>query len=164
MEGGATMNNIFDQDGHLKPEALLKLQNGSIDGEGMLMVAEHVGDCLECAGRLALCFEKGTLEKAPSGFTQSVKNRLPVGKKSNIQLGYYVLRVSVAVCAALIIVFSGALNSISGADNLSKTITAPSFGFVNQFNLSLRDFSQKIVTSVKKGTDFTAFNSHKSEP
>jgi hypothetical protein len=163
MEGGAAVNNILDQNGHLTPEALIKLQNGSLDCVGMLAADEHVGDCLECAGRLALCFENGTLEKAPSGFTQSVKSRLAAGKKSNIQLLYYTLRVSAAVCAALIIVFSGALNSIAGADNLSKTIAAPSFGFVNQLNLSLKDFSQRIVTAVKKGADFTVSDVHKAD-
>jgi hypothetical protein len=142
------MSGLFDKGGHLSPETLRKLQNGWLDEDGLLNAAGHIGGCPKCAGALATFLEDGGTAMAPSGFTQEVRGRLAARKEAGYSLVFYSLRVAAAVCAALVIVFSGTLSAIAGSTTLSKAVPAPNLGFVNRLTLNLRDFSQDVVTLI----------------
>lgn len=142
------MNNIFfDTQGHLTAAAFSAMKNGILTQEELLELTEHLVVCEECAAAYAGSFTEEELLPAPTGFAESVFDRTKEERKSsknNLQLFYYSLRVAVAVCAALILVFSGAFNSLIGSPQKMKP-AAPSISFMDQISTGLRDFSQKVI-------------------
>jgi hypothetical protein len=145
LGGGTTVSSYFNENGHLTADAFTALKNGSLNDGELIVAAEHIGICPACATTLSTSFDDNELAQAPSGFAQQVQSRADEKYRSSIQLVFYSLRVTAAVCAALVIVFSGSLRSIANAQDLSAVVKAPSFGFIDSINSSLRDFSQKVV-------------------
>ena len=139
------MSSYFNENGHLTADAFTALKNGSLNDDELIAAAEHIGNCPACASTFSASFDDHELAQAPSGFAQQVQTRADEKYKNSIQFIFYSLRVTAAVCAALIIVFSGSFRSIANAQDLSTAVKAPSFGFVDSINSSLRDFSQKVV-------------------
>lgn len=138
------MSSIFDEKGHLTFEAIHALKTGTLSEIELLQALKHIGECKLCGVRYADSFGKNELEEIPSGFAEEVLSRISTVKDSRKQYILYSLRVTVAVCASLAIIFSGALNFMTKMD-YTAIVKSPDLRFVNAINTSLRDVSQKIL-------------------
>lgn len=146
MEGGVYVSSLFNKDGHLTDEALALLKDGHANDDELITITEHIGYCMACAQTLLSSYDESTLAAAPSGFSEQIKSRLTIKKENTIQLWFYSLKVCAAVCAALLIVFSGTFNWAARSDALSSAVKAPSLGFVDSISSGLKDFSQMLVS------------------
>lgn len=136
---------LFDQDGHLTGEALKRMSDGTLNEEELIHAAEHLGCCMQCADAFAQNIEHHGLERSPVGFEQAVCGRIrSMNLKNRVQYLLYSLRVALAVCAALAIVFSGSLSPLA-SDPKIASVKAPDMHFVNTVSSELRSFSQNVI-------------------
>lgn len=108
------MKSLLDNRGHLTPEAFSALSCGTLDANCLDKAAAHIAECHECADKFSVALESGGLSEAPRGFAGHVIERIRALRgESKIQLVFFSLRVAAAVCAALVIVFTGAFNFLA---------------------------------------------------
>lgn len=146
MEGGIIVNNLFDKKGHLTQLALMSLKAGSLTKNELILVTSHIADCLSCAGHFADSFADSELKQVPRCFTEKLENRIftPFAENSK-KLRAYSLRVGLAVCASLTIVFISSLVSYANFTNYAAKVKPPELSIVYSINSELKDFSQKIL-------------------
>lgn len=133
---------LFDKNGHLTEESIKCIKDGSLKNEEIIMALEHTSQCEKCSGYLADGFNDNELVKIPSGFCEEVQNKIK--KKKSNEFIFYSVRVSIAACIALAIVFSNALNFIVNTKKVAN-ITSPNLSIVNSINTNINNFSQKII-------------------
>ncbi|AZV55433.1 hypothetical protein [Clostridium sp. AWRP] len=133
---------LFDENGHLTEKAIKCLKDGSLKSEETIMILDHVSECEKCSVYLADGFDDTELVKAPSGFCDEVENKIK--KRKSNEFIFYSVRVSIAACMALMIVFSNTLNFIINAKKVAD-IAAPNLSIVNSINTNISNFSQKII-------------------
>jgi hypothetical protein len=110
----------------------------------LLQALKHIGECGHCSAIYADSFDADALAEVPDGFAEEVVSKATAAKENKRQYILYSIRVAVAACASLAIVFSGVLNSISNAD-YTANIRPPNLAIVNSINADLQDVSQKIL-------------------
>jgi hypothetical protein len=143
-------SNIFDSCGHLTDTALRALggsaPNGSaLSAEELDKAAAHLAECEKCADAFAVSLEAAGLCEAPKGFAGHVIERIRALRgENNIQFVFFSLRVVAAVCAALVIVFTGAF------DSLAQPIAAP------RVSASESHISDAISSGLKGITDWAS--------
>lgn len=146
MEGGVCVRiGLINEDGHLTEMSFNALKNGSLDDESLILVSEHISDCEKCASVLADSFNDNELAKIPLGFEEEIKEKIKTKNQSNFQFGFYSLKVAIAACVALIIVFSNELNFVANTKIGTSCIKTPDLSIVNSINTNLNNFSQKII-------------------
>jgi hypothetical protein len=111
----------------------------------LLSATSHIADCLSCAKDFADSFASCELKKVPHGFAKEIESKLPCKTRKNKQLLFYSFRVGFAVCASLLLIFSGSLSFYANADNYAEIIKPPKLSFIQSVNTGLKDFSQKIL-------------------
>lgn len=139
------MSNIFDDKGHASQLALLALKTGTISETELMLLVEHIAECESCASVYADSFIVDELTKVPSGFAEEIDSKLCSKKEKNKQLAAYSFKVAIAVCATLVIIFSGVLNYATKINGDAVNLKSPDLTFVNTVNTELQDFSQKIL-------------------
>lgn len=143
MEGGVYVSEIlFDENGHLTKKSIKCLKDGSLKSEETIMILDHVSECEKCSAYIADGFDDTELVKAPSGFCDEVENKIK--KRKSNEFIFYSLRVSIAACMALMIVFSNTLNFIVNTKKVVG-IAPPNLSIVNSINTNISNFSQKII-------------------
>ncbi|HEX2938198.1 MAG TPA: hypothetical protein VHO66_04690 [Ruminiclostridium sp.] len=140
-----TAIGIFDHDGHLTAKSIEALRDGDLCGEILTQALSHIGCCEKCAEAFATAIEQQGLMEVPFGFDEEFQNKLSKEKESKYNYAFYVLRVAIAACVALIITFSTVFNSAAGYQNKINKAQSPDFSFVNSINTHLRDFSQNVI-------------------
>lgn len=135
---------IFNEKGHLTVEGISALCAGALSSEERLRAAEHIAGCPACASRLAASLEV-SLSTVPEGFAEQVVNKAENVKaaKDKRQFLFYSLRVSLAACIALVILFSGLLNRLF-AFNVTE-MKLPDLHAVSQITERLSSFSEKVM-------------------
>jgi hypothetical protein len=149
MEGGASVSSNLNKNCHLYADKITLLRDGKLNIEDKVSVLEHIGSCEECALTFSNSFTKNSLVEVPAGFQQTTINKLksipklePHNHKNRFLTGY-TLRVGLAMCASLILVFSGAFNL---AANLKReTIPTPNLSFMNTVTQDFKSFTDKII-------------------
>ena len=139
------MSNPVNDAGHLSPNDLKALKEGTLREAEILALSEHMSDCGLCAGRFAACFGEDELLEVPSGFRENIASRLKPQKEDRRQMLFYSIKVTVAACATLIFIFSGALNFIEGLDNKIKGYEAKGLYLADSVNIGFQNFSRKIL-------------------
>ena len=93
---------------HLSSEQLNLLLLGSLSEDDTLEAAEHLADCPECASALAELCEADPCESPPC-LEEDIIIRLSEEKRLSWAREYhsYCFRVAAAVCASLVLIFSG---------------------------------------------------------
>lgn len=170
MEGGIYVKGIFDDKGHLAGFAIEAIKKGTLDEKELLQATAHIAECLYCAEAFSGSFTDSELKKVPSGFSDEIMRRLPYGSEENKIIEYmdmagkirvrdnkawknkkllsYSFRVALAVCASLVIIFSGSIDFYVNAVNYPERIKPPEqklVNYLNGINAGLKDFSQKIL-------------------
>lgn len=139
-------NQILNSNWHLTPSALKSLKDGSLPEDELMLATTHISHCLECAEAFADIFADNELMKAPVGFIEAIEGRLSnKAVKNNKGLFLYSLRVGVAVCASIAMIFFGSLSFHANTDTYTEIIKPPNLRFMQSINMSLRDFSQKLL-------------------
>lgn len=139
------MSKIFEVSGHLSQFILESLKEGTLPEVELIQAVSHMADCESCANAYADSFNTSELSDVPLGFADEVRRRLSLKKKYNRQFVAYSMKVAVAVCASLVIVFSGAINFIASADSIITKTQPANLSFINNVNTNLKDFSQKLL-------------------
>lgn len=136
---------LTGSDGHLTPMALNALRSGGLCEEALTAALEHIGGCERCADAYASGYDTGGLAQVPAGFGEELQKKLNTKLQNKHEFAFYVLRVVIAACVALIITFSSAFNALVSQTDKISGVKAPSFDIVNKISSQLRDFSQNIV-------------------
>lgn len=137
-------NILFDENGHLTKKALKAFKESSLSDDDLIVISEHICNCEKCADALANCFNDNELADVPLGFEEEVLSKIKNKKQKNNEFILYSIRVSMAACMALMIVFSSTFNFIASTKAIN--IEPPNLSAVNSINKSLNHFSQKIVS------------------
>ena len=144
------MSNLVSGGRHLSPEELRALKEGTFQDAEIMSLLEHISDCSLCAAKFAGCFREDELLEVPSGFRENIMSRLEPEKVNNYKVDQrqqmlYSIRVAIAACTTLVLIFSGALNLIAGLDNKLKGYDFQGQRVVETINTSFQDFSQKVL-------------------
>lgn len=139
------MSGLVDKSGHLSEYALAALKEGTLNKAEILAASEHMSGCRLCAGKFAGSFGENELLEVPSGFKDDIAARLRPAKEEKRQFLFYSLRVAIAACAALIIVFSGTLSFIADMDSKIKGSQTGGLYLADTLNAGFQNFSQKIL-------------------
>jgi len=134
--------NIAD---HLSDAELTALKEGRIDEKEALSMSSHISCCSLCAERLVSCFSENELMEVPAGFNESTLALLKPEKENKRQMLFYSIKVAIAVCAALVFIFSGALNYIEKLDEKVRDYGAKGQHVANVVNESFKNFTDKIL-------------------
>ncbi|MGH4118144.1 hypothetical protein [Clostridium sp.] len=145
MEGGVHLRTLFEENGHLTKISLNMIKEGSLSEVELILMAEHISLCEECADALADSFVDNELACVPSGFEQEILSKIKVKKEKNTQFIFYSIRVVMAASIALMFVFSSQLNFIANTKSETLNINPINLSSINTFNESLNDFSDKII-------------------
>ncbi|MDO8686411.1 MAG: hypothetical protein Q7J78_07065 [Clostridiales bacterium] len=138
------MYEILDESRHLSKLDLEALKADKLLKSELIRITTHTANCKNCAKALADSFNADELSGVPSGFMEKIVRRLH-RNRNNRQFVFYTTRVTIAVCAALAIVFSGTLNFITNMNDRILNIKPPDLSLVSTINTSLQDFSQKLL-------------------
>jgi len=139
------MSNLFERNEHLTQAALQKLKSGELSEVELIRVTDHIADCKSCASAFVECFSVSEFIDVPYGFAEEVESKLYSRRKSNRQFTFYSIRVAIAACAALVIVFSSTLNFVTNLEVKAVNIRQPDLHFINSINSSLQDLSQTLL-------------------
>ena len=139
------MSNLFDENGHISYSSLKKLKNNSLTDDELIKVSEHIADCEKCSEYLAESFNEDELVDAPYGFQEEVKQEIDKKLITRAQFFFYSMRVAVAACLSLVILFSSTFKFMQDTTAVIENISAPNFRVVNSINSDLSNFTNKIV-------------------
>ena len=146
MEGGVHVRStLFKENGHLTKASLKGLKEGSLGDDELVLISEHICNCVSCADALADSFNDNELVDAPLGFEQEVLSKIKKSKENNTQFIFYSLRVAMAASISLIFVFSNALSFMANTKSTPLNVNPISLSSVNTINKSLNNFSQQII-------------------
>lgn len=138
------MRELFDGKGHLSVECIEVFKEGKLKNDELIIAAEHIGTCEKCAKVLAESFKQEELVEAPEGFEEEVINKIKKKGENNMHLVYYAIKVTLAACIALAIVFSNQFNEIANKRQIN-CISFPKYKVVDSINRELNSFSQKLI-------------------
>lgn len=130
---------------HLTYELLDAFYNNTLDEDTYLKVLSHISSCEECSTLFSDSFPTKDLIHAPHYLKSSIMEELHPKEKSpiNHQLFFYSLKVGLAMCGALIFLYSGLLNK--DTDQRFREIPMVKMDTVDSFNNKLYEFSNKLM-------------------
>ncbi len=134
---------------HADNEKLTLLLRGQLDEAEAAAVMEHIAQCDDCADRMAcLTLDMATLDP-PAGLSEEVlaaaakeKGR---EKRQQENLLLYSVRVVAGICAALVMLFSGAFKHITKLNDIDMTKISEKSQLINQsINDGLGEFTKML--------------------
>ncbi len=145
------MRKLFSS-GHLTPESTALFVSGGAHAEERRALSEHIGECDQCAELLsdALASDTAQLPGPPASFAEDTLYALRQLESQNTpaqlkkQYLFYCLRVGLAVCASLAVVFSGVFDHLSAGMPALSEVTG-SIAFTQQLSDDMKDFSDKLI-------------------
>jgi len=130
-----------NRDNHLPLRTITTLYTGRLSALQRKRAAEHVSSCPQCALAVAEFFSGQSLIAAPAGFSGEVLRKARQADTGN-SLAVYSLKVLIAACIALALLFSDvSARLMSGISE----IQAPDLGFAQTVSASLNSFSENIL-------------------
>lgn len=108
-----------------------------MEPDELIAFAEHIEACPACAAMLAEVEEDTNLH-VPAGFAPEVRRRVAGGDKKEFYR--YSVRVCAAVCAALMLIFTGSFNFEE-----VREIQAPKLEFLDKMTQSISEFSNTLI-------------------
>lgn len=139
------MSKIFDEKGHLKVDVIYSIKADNLMPHDLEEALNHICSCDKCAELLAESFTKEDLIDIPVGFQEETLSKIKTKKDKNKEFIFYSLRVAIAACISIFIVFSSSFNLLS-SNFAALKIKAPDTTVVNSISSKLNNFSQKIIT------------------
>lgn len=122
---------------HLSDETLKALQQNRLSIDEKLDVLSHISTCEDCAARFSARFQE--LIPPPPDLEQGILNKIHQTQKSSPSLFLYSLRVTIAACIAITLLFSGMFTK------WNFEIRPPDGQKLNQLSGEMRNFTNKII-------------------
>ena len=121
---------------HADDKKLTLLLRGGLSESEKAKVMEHIAECDECADRMA-CLTQDILAAAARENTREKR------RQDNLLL--YSVRVVAGICAALVMIFSGAFKHISKINDIDMSkLNDKSRSISQSIDESFSEFKQKI--------------------
>lgn len=137
---------IFNLKGHLTESTLTALKAELLSEDELVSAVTHMADCLVCAKTFADSFTESELREVPEGFSKAIEDKLTIKPiQGNKEFLFYSLRVVMAVCASIIMLFIGTFRFYANFETYAKIIKPPDLKFIYSINASLKEFSQNIL-------------------
>lgn len=130
---------------HIAQTLLDDFAAGLLKYDEMITAMEHIEGCEKCALALTEVIETKQPALAPAGFYEEVLRKITHLKENKKELLHYSFRVAIAACAALFLIFSGALNILTKPRSSIEKIESLDFSVVDNINTQLQYFSQQIL-------------------
>lgn len=140
---------------HLDDELLQKFHNHALEEDTYLSILEHISSCEECSVIYSNSFtQEDNIICSPHYLKSSIMERILQDKKKahriqtfkksiDYQWFTYSLKVGFAMCAALLILFSGVLSK--GENLQAREIPIFKMETIDEFNNKLYKFSSKLM-------------------
>jgi hypothetical protein len=122
---------------HLTQEDIASFHAMTLDTDALIAFAEHIEACPACAAKVAESEQEMDIH-VPKGFAPEVRLRAAGGDRREFYR--YSLRVCAAVCASLMLLFTGNFSY----DKL-QDIPAPKLEFLDKMTQSISDFSNNMI-------------------
>ena len=135
------MKNMFDESGHITAEIYDQFHQGLLDSHETLEILDHIAQCQTCALRLADSTSQHETVSPPGGFHAEIARKVMERPAKKYDFLLYAIRVSVCVCATLVIFFTGTLNYSAPP----KKVEPPNRQFIDSINQNLKNFSNHII-------------------
>lgn len=120
----------------LNQDQIERFKAGRLDQDELKIFMLHVAECEACSALLAESYETAELVSPPSGIEEEILRKL--NRNPRKEFWQYSIRVSVAVCASLFILFTGMFQNFNS--NLDKTAHK-----INQFRVVLENVIQNHI-------------------
>lgn len=139
---------------HLTSDLLDAFNNNNLDYDTYLSVLDHISSCKECSNLYSNNISKKDMITAPHYLKADIMERIQhsneiitiVEKQKasiNRQLFFYSLKVGLAMCGALIFLYSGLLSKEYSSE--AKEIPIIKMDTVDNINNKLYEFSNKLI-------------------
>lgn len=143
------MDNFFNKQNHLTKEAMKAFYLNKLSELELLRFAEHISECQECSDNLGnvTCDEEIYLSHSFSEqLTENVEKKLQknITYKKKTHFYSYCIKVTVAVCASLAILYSGLFDNRISINMKSVYLRPVKIDFIENVNLKINDLSKKI--------------------
>lgn len=122
---------------HVTQDDVARFLAMDMEPDELLVFAAHIEACPACAAMLAEA-EEGTQLHVPAGFAPEVRRRVAGSDKKEFYR--YTMRVCAAVCAALMLIFTGSFSF-----EKVQQIQAPKLEFLDKMTQSISDFSNTLI-------------------
>lgn len=123
---------------HPEDHMLKALQAGTLSQEEQIALLTHIAGCEACAARLCELIPH-TLD-TPPGFEKKVISRWHAQQKSrHLSLFLYSLRVGIAACIALVLLYSGVF------ERFHVELRPPDMGKANSITAEMNRMTEKII-------------------
>lgn len=133
---------------HADDKKLTLLLRGGLSESEKAKVMEHIAECDECADRMAdLTLDMACVDP-PAGMSEAVlaaarENTREKRRQDNLLM--YSVRVVAGICAALVMIFSGAFRHITKINDIDMSkINDKSRSISQSIDESFNEFKQKI--------------------
>ncbi len=136
---------LFDSSGHLPPDTIQQISGGYMPADQKLAALEHLAGCPCCSLALSQALESGQLLSPSPGFAESTLKKLqkqrpaPSPRQSRRSFWAYTLRVTAAMCAALILTFH-----IHPFEEPGVSPAFPAFSLTDVITTGLKSLSEKL--------------------
>ena len=130
---------------HINNELLNAFYNNTLDQDTYLRVLQHISSCEKCSELFSDSFPKKDMIHAPHYLKSTIMEEIHHNEKTSIQrqLFFYSLKVGLAMCFALVFLYSGLLNKES--DFSARKIPIIKMDTIDNFNSKLYEFSDKLI-------------------
>ena len=134
---------------HADDKKLTLLLRGGLSESEKAKVMEHIAECDECADRMAcLTLDMAAIDP-PAGMSEDIlaaaarENTREKRRQDNLLM--YSVRVVAGICAALVMIFSGAFKHISKINDIDMSkLNYKSRSISQSIDESFSEFKQKI--------------------
>jgi hypothetical protein len=138
---------LYDENGHLKNDILLKMKSGELNGDALISALDHIAECPDCALSYSLLFEESELSKPPRGFDEELERKLAAKRPSSDKkdFTFYVIKVAVAASIAIVMTFAGSFGTAPNYTQKFEKANSASTSFINNISEKLNSFSHNFV-------------------
>lgn len=130
---------------HIEKERMTDLLLGKVSLDEKLEMMSHIANCDECSLLLATLCENMEQLECPKGFKEEVvaKTQAQIIPKKQENFSVYVIKTMAAMCAALILLFSGVFTKID-TDSFDS-VKEKSAAMTEKLNSTFNSFSDKMM-------------------
>lgn len=134
---------------HTDDEKLKLLLSGSLSADEFAKVMEHIAECDECADRMACITLEMPTVAPPEGMYEEVlaaaAKEKSCEKRKGENLLMYSIRVTAGICAALVMLFTGAFENVMKLSEIDMSkVTDREHSITRTIDESFGEFKQKV--------------------
>lgn len=152
------MTNHYGIKAHITEEQIRNMLRRQLPSGETEQIQKHLAQCTYCADLFAKVMEQGCLVSPPPDMkahilkkSQNVRRRKEYSKK--MQLFFYSLRVGVAMCFVLILLFATENKQFGIKSEIPKEKAGSQLELLNNINQNINEVTTKMITMEGKKND-----------